>query len=198
MALLPYLPTTWDLKNVETFEDPTVRCVGCFLGGKPWYQTFMADDEWYLGYQTEIDPSVEEVTMDKYLARIEEIQVGDVLIMSHRNGAGGGTIVRAVGIVLYHRDLPVMDNGLPTDQTYRVFKVAWTNRNLNLQLSAAGPMDRKGSISKGYPLSELVHDIIPNQTDVGVTNSFLALFKEIKKARMRFLRLSLNIQPRAY
>lgn len=197
MALLPYLPTSWDLVSVENFDDPTVRCVGCYFGA-PWYTTFISDDEWYLGYQAEAEPSVDGGTMQKYRDRIEEIKVGDVLAMSHRNGSGGGNTIRGIGVVLYYRDLPVMDNGVPTDKVYRVFKMAWTNKTVNLQLAASGPMDRRGSISKGYRLSELESVIIPSMADRAAADSFRAFIKEVNKTRSRFLRLNLDIQPRQY
>ena len=203
--LLSDLTTTWELKDVENFDDPTVRFVGCYWGHEdkqffePYYHSFIADGEWFLGYQAEANPSCSETTYQKYLNYINSINIADVLVLSHQTGSSSHTKAPAAGIVLYWRDLPVLDHGTSTTKTYRVFKMAWTNKTMNLDLPKKGFGDRSGSISKGYKRSDIIYNKIPEMPEKSVQDAYKALVKEIDKARFRFLRLNLaNIIPRNY
>ena len=206
MGKLPNLTTSFEFKDAVNFDDPTIRQVGCYWGNpksgeyEKAYPMFIADGEWFLGYQA--DPHCKEKKLGQYIGYINEIKVGDVLFMSHKDGSG--VTVRAIGIVLYYKDLPIMEKkskgeDVYTDKLFRVFKMAWTNSQLALKLPLSGFWDKGGSISCGYSLSELMFNKIPTIKDLAVQSSYKALMKEVDKARHRFLKLNLNnVTPKVY
>lgn len=207
MRLLPDLFTSWESKDIENFDDPTIRLVGCrFEGDNGNYthyeSTFMANDEWFLGYERWFRPEwSKDNSVVKYINYIHDIKVGDVLIMSHKFGSSTHVKAIAIGIILWFKDLPVIDetSNEPTDRTYRVFKIAWTNRNINLELPNKGFWDKGGSASQGYKKSQILSEKFPAIEEKSVLDSYKALLKEVDKARHRFLRLNLNrIAPRNY
>ena len=208
MRLLPDLSTLWELRDVENFDDPTIRFVGCKFGDDKgdyvsYESTFIASDEWFLGYERWYDKSKydNDHTIQKYIKYIRDVKVGDVLIMSHKFGSSTHIKAAAIGIVLWYKDLPVMDSAgkEPTDRTYRVFKMAWTNKNINLDVPLEGFWDKGGSASTGYTKSHVLSVLLPKQDSKVVIDGYKSLMKEIDKARHRFLRFNLsNISPRNY
>jgi hypothetical protein len=201
MRLLPDLAISWELKDVENFDDPNIRFVGCYLDSTSYESTFISNDEWFLGYQRWYEDKYDnEANKQKYIKYIHEIKVGDILIMSHKSGSSTHIKATAVGVVLFFRDLPVLnDKNEPTHRTYRVFKMAWTNKNLNLDVPLEGFWDKGGSASRGYNKSNILSDLIPKLESKPVVDGYKALMKEVDKARHRFLRLNLSsISPRNY
>lgn len=207
MRLLPDLATNWELRDVENFDDPNIRFVGCKFSDEKgnfisYDSTFIADDEWFLGYERWYQAKYDEDnTIKKYINYIRDIKVGDVLIMSHKFGSSTHIKAVAVGVVLWFKDLPVINEATnePTEWTYRVFKMAWSNKSINLDVPLEGFWDKGGSASCGYEKSRILGELMPKLKEKSLVDGYKALMKEVDKARHRFLRINLShINARNY